>query len=51
MIDLPAANDPLVFASPSSLSFGLVRAGETQPLHVAVSDAGGGAGSGRSRCS
>ena len=45
LINLPAANDPLVFASPSSLSFGLVRAGTSKTLHVDVTDAGGGAGS------
>ena len=59
LIDLPAANDPLVFASPSSLTFGLVRAGASKTLHIDVADAGGGSGSwnvsvqvprGRRRC-
>lgn len=45
LISLPAANDPLVFASPSSLAFGLVRAGTAKTLHVDMTDAGGGAGS------
>ncbi|MDX6483909.1 MAG: minor extracellular serine protease Vpr [Gaiellaceae bacterium] len=44
LIDLPKADNPLVFAQPSSVSFGLVRRG-TQPSHtVELSDAGGGAG-------
>ena len=44
LIDLPTADNPLVFAQPSSVSFGLGRRG-TQPSHtVQLSDAGGGAG-------
>jgi hypothetical protein len=43
-IDLPRANTPLVFASPSSLSFGLMKPGTTKALNVALTDAGGGAG-------
>jgi subtilisin family serine protease len=41
---LPRANAPLVFASPSSISFGLLKPGESKTITVALSDAGGGAG-------
>ena len=41
-IDLPRADTPLVFADPTSLSFGLVGAGETQSKTIALTDAGGG---------
>ena len=44
MIWLPRADQPLVFASPTSLSFGLLRRGSTVALRAALSDAGGGAG-------
>ena len=44
LIWLPAADDPLVFASPSGLSFGLVRTGKQVPRNVALTNAGGGAG-------
>ena len=44
MIWLPRADQPLVFASPTSLSFGLLRRGRSVALRVALSDAGGGAG-------
>jgi subtilisin family serine protease len=44
MIWLPRADQPLVFASPTSLSFGLMRRGRTSTLRVALTDAGGGAG-------
>jgi len=44
MIWLPRADRPLVFASPTSLSFGLLRRGRAAALRVALSDAGGGAG-------
>ncbi len=44
MIDLPRANDPLVFTVPQALSFGLLRRGAAVTRSVAVSDAGGGAG-------
>ena len=44
MIWLPRADQPLVFASPSSLSFGLLRRGRVASLRVELSDAGGGAG-------
>ena len=45
MIWLPRADNPLVFASPASLSFGYVRRGQVRSLRVRLSDAGGGAGS------
>ncbi|HZR92101.1 MAG TPA: S8 family serine peptidase [Gaiellaceae bacterium] len=45
LIDLPKANDPLVFTTPADLSFGLLRAGQSASRTVQVSDAGGGAGS------
>jgi subtilisin family serine protease len=41
---LPRADQPLVFARPTSLSFGLLRRGSTLALRVRLSDAGGGAG-------
>jgi subtilisin family serine protease len=41
-IDLPRADVPLVFANPTSLSFGLVGHGETQAKTIALTDAGGG---------
>jgi len=41
---LPRAAQPLVFASPTSLSFGLLRRGSTVALRAALSDAGGWAG-------
>ena len=44
MIWLPRADQPLVFASPTSLSFGLVRRGRTSSLRTALTDAGGGTG-------
>jgi subtilisin family serine protease len=44
MIWLPRADQPLVFARPTSLSFGLLRRGGSVALRVALSDAGGGAG-------
>ena len=43
-IDLARANAPLVFAAPSSLSFGLLKPGAEREDLVALSDAGGGAG-------
>jgi hypothetical protein len=42
-LDLPRADAPLVFADPTSLSFGLVGHGETQTRTIALTDAGGGA--------
>jgi subtilisin family serine protease len=44
LINLPDANDPLIFAAPSSISFGLVRAGKAARATAEISDAGGGAG-------
>ena len=45
MIWLPQADDPLVFASPTSFSFGYLRRGGTAARRVHLADAGGGAGS------
>jgi subtilisin family serine protease len=44
MIDLPRANNPLIFTVPQTLSFGLLRRGTGATRSVSVSDAGGGAG-------
>ena len=44
MIDLEAADNPLVFAAPSGLSFGLLQRGRSVSRSVALTDAGGGAG-------
>jgi subtilisin family serine protease len=44
MIWLPRADQPLVFASPTSLSFGYLRRGQARTLSTALTDAGGGAG-------
>jgi subtilisin family serine protease len=44
MIWLPRADQPLLFARPTSLSFGLLHRGRVASLRVALSDAGGGAG-------
>ena len=44
LIQLPAADDPLVFADPADLSFGLVRAGSQATRTVQLTDAGGGGG-------
>lgn len=44
LIDLPKADNPLVFAQPSSVSFGLVQRGEQASRSVQLSDAGGGTG-------
>ncbi len=44
VIDLPRADNPLVFAAPVALSFGLVGPTATQTQQVALTDAGGGAG-------
>src|SRR5205823_12978777 len=48
LVDLPAANDPLLFATPATLSLGTMdarRAPQRRQVRVSVSDAGGGAGS------
>lgn len=42
-IDLPQADDPLVFTDPTALSFGLVRRGTTTSTELTLTDAGGGA--------
>jgi subtilisin family serine protease len=44
MIWLPRADQPLVFASPSSFSLGYLRRGQSRLGHIALTDAGGGAG-------
>jgi subtilisin family serine protease len=44
IIDLVRADQPLVFANPSSVSLGLVRAGRQASADVTLTDAGGGAG-------
>jgi subtilisin family serine protease len=44
LIDVPAANDPKLFAAPTDLSFGLLRAGSGAARTVDLGDAGGGAG-------
>jgi subtilisin family serine protease len=41
-IDLARADNPLVFASPTSVSFGLVRVGTATDEPISVTDAGGG---------
>ena len=43
-IDLVRADQPLVFASPTNLSFGLLKPGATAQHSVSLADAGGGAG-------
>jgi subtilisin family serine protease len=44
LIELPAANDPKLFAAPTDLSFGLLRTGTTLTHSVDLTDAGGGGG-------
>ena len=41
-IDLPRADDPLVFTAPTGLSFGLVTPGSTTTQSLETTDAGGG---------
>jgi subtilisin family serine protease len=41
-IDLPRADDPLVFTDPTAVSFGLVGLGRTQTRQLTLTDAGGG---------
>ena len=41
-IDLPRADDPLVFTAPTGLSFGLVKPGSTTTQTLQTTDAGGG---------
>jgi len=45
LIDVSAADQPLLFTAPTSLSFGLIRPGQTPARTVVLTDAGGGAGS------
>ncbi len=42
-IDLPRADNPLIFTDPTGLSFGLVKRGATASQQLALTDAGGGA--------
>ncbi|HZU20457.1 MAG TPA: S8 family serine peptidase [Gaiellaceae bacterium] len=44
LVDLPRADAPLLFAAPSGLSFGELAPGAAATREVALSDAGGGAG-------
>jgi hypothetical protein len=44
VVDLPRADVPLIFASPSGLSFGRLRPSAGSSRTVALADAGGGAG-------
>jgi hypothetical protein len=44
VFDLPRADVPLLFAAPTSLSFGLLQPGDTGPQPIMLTDAGGGAG-------
>jgi len=44
LVDLVAANNPLLFAAPTDLSFGLLRSGASENRAIELADAGGGAG-------
>jgi subtilisin family serine protease len=44
LVDLPRADNPLLFATPSGLSFGQLAPGGGATAQVALADAGGGAG-------
>ncbi len=44
IIDVPRADDPLIFASPTGLSFGELRPSATATRTVSIADAGGGPG-------
>ena len=44
VIDLPRANDPKLFATPTDVSFGFVHRGGHTTARVSLTDAGGGAG-------
>jgi minor extracellular serine protease Vpr len=44
MIDVQAADAPGLFAAPSGVSFGLLRAGDDETRSIELSDAGGGGG-------
>jgi hypothetical protein len=41
-INLPRADQPLIFVSPTNLSFGLVKRGQTAAQTITLTDAGGG---------
>jgi subtilisin family serine protease len=43
-VDLAEADQPLVFARPSAVSFGFLRPGRAATRRIALTDAGGGAG-------
>jgi subtilisin family serine protease len=43
-VDLPKADNPLLFAAPTGLSFGQMAPGSTATRTVSLTDAGGGAG-------
>ena len=43
-IDIPRASTPLVFAAPSSASFGLMKPRGNKTISISLTDAGGGAG-------
>lgn len=44
LVQVPAANNPLVFAAPANLGFGLLKPGQSLTRSVELTDAGGGAG-------
>ena len=44
LVDVAAADQPLLGSTPTSVSFGLVRSGEAATRRVAIEDAGGGGG-------
>ncbi|HET7450604.1 MAG TPA: S8 family serine peptidase [Gaiellaceae bacterium] len=44
VVDLPRADNPLLFATPTGLSFGLLAPGSSATRTVELSDAGGGGG-------
>src|SRR5438874_1104557 len=44
LIDLAAADNPLIFAAPSAVSFRFIHRGERGSLALGLADAGGGAG-------
>ncbi len=44
VIDIPRANEPLIFDAPTTVSFGLMRRSTTATRSVTLTDAGGGAG-------
>ena len=44
LVNLPRADDPLLFAAPTGLAFGLLKPGSSVSRTVTLTDAGGGAG-------